>query len=328
VRYLPKLRICREDVMTHCVEGALHSMNTPTGVLPLVSVVVPTRNRPDMLADALASVRAQTFENYEIIVISNGEGANAQATRAVAATCGARYFELGIGNASIARNCGIEHAKGEWVAFLDDDDLWLPRKLEWQLSEAERTGADMIFGDFVEFYPDGREIIRRSCLLDGWSYTKTFNHASWCVQPSTTMVRRHVFAEIGAFDPRLRYDEDLDLWRRISWHHAIHQIAAILVRQRRGHVHLMHPRFERTRYFYNLRYFLKVRRDTPRDLHATLPPAAVVIPMLVGICAPTWLLTFLHWFGPRMRWLEFRRWLGRGLKRLRSSVNTIRDEHI
>jgi glycosyltransferase involved in cell wall biosynthesis len=316
--------------MNHYVEGAFQSINTPTAALPLVSVVVPTHNRPDMLAEALASVRAQTFKDYEIIVISNGEGASARlASRAVAATCGARYFELDIGNASIARNCGIEQAKGEWIALLDDDDLWLPRKLEWQLSEAELTGADMIFSDFVEFYPDGREIIQRCCLLDGWSYTKAFNHASWCVQPSTTMVRRHVFAEIGAFDPRLRYDEDLDLWRRISWRHTIHQMAAILVRQRRGHVHMMHPRFERTRYFYNLCHFLKMRRDTPPDLHSTLPPTAgVIFPLLVGICAPPWLLTFLHWFGPRMRWLEFRRWLGRSLTRLGSSVNTIPDKHI
>jgi glycosyltransferase involved in cell wall biosynthesis len=121
--------------MAHYVEGSLESMNTPTPSSPLVSVVVHTHNRPAMLAEALASVRAQTFEDYEIIVISNGESANARsASRAVAATCGARHFELDIGNASIARNCGIEHAKGEWIALLDDEDLWLPRKLEWQLA--------------------------------------------------------------------------------------------------------------------------------------------------------------------------------------------------
>jgi len=304
-------------------------MNTHTATLPLVSVVVPTHNRPDMLAEALASVRAQTFKDYEIIVISNGEGASARLASTVAARYGARYFELDMGNASIARNRGIEHAKGEWIALLDDDDLWLPLKLEWQLSEAERTGADMIVCDCVEFHPDGREIIRRWRLLDGWSYTKALNRGSWCALPSTTMVRRRVFAEIGAFDPQLRYDEDMDLWRRVSWRHTIHQMAAILVRHRRGHLHMMHPRFERTRYFYDLCHFLKMRRDTPRDLRSTLPPAAVVIfPRLVVICAPRWLLTFLHWIGPRSRWLEFRRWLGRGLKRLRSSVNAVTDEHI
>src|SRR5260221_8617571 len=103
---------------------------------PLVSVVIPTHNRPDMLAEALASVRAQTFTDYEVLVVSNGEHHELRAvSRVVAHKHDCRYFELAKGAVSAARNFGVKQAKGEWIAFLDDDDLWLPNKLEQQLSE-------------------------------------------------------------------------------------------------------------------------------------------------------------------------------------------------
>src|SRR5260370_823595 len=109
---------------------------------PLVSVIIPTHNRPGMLAEALASVRAQTFTDYEIIVVSNGESDDMRrASRDAASGC--VYLELDRGNVSAARNFGMERAKGEWIAILDDDDLWPPNKLERQIAEAEATGADM-----------------------------------------------------------------------------------------------------------------------------------------------------------------------------------------
>src|SRR5260370_42068750 len=134
---------------------------------PLVSVGIPTHNRPRMLAETLASVRAQTFTDYEIIVVSNGESAEERRASQEAAS-GCVYLELDRGNVSAARNFGIERAKGEWIAILDDDDLWPPNKLERQVAEARRTGADMITGDFVEFYPDGCEIIIRPRVPEGW----------------------------------------------------------------------------------------------------------------------------------------------------------------
>ena len=102
----------------------------------LVSVVVPTHDRPEMLVEALASVRAQTFTDYEIIVVSNGESAEMRRTsREVAAGC--VHLEFDCGNVSFARNAGIKRASGDWIAFLDDDDIWLANKLERQIAEAK-----------------------------------------------------------------------------------------------------------------------------------------------------------------------------------------------
>lgn len=86
--------------------------------MPTVSVVVPTHNRPQMLAEALTSIRAQTFTDYEIIVVSNGEGEdNRRGSLAAATAHGARYFALPNGNAAAARNFGAERATGDWIAF-------------------------------------------------------------------------------------------------------------------------------------------------------------------------------------------------------------------
>src|SRR5258708_1108738 len=206
----------------------------------LVSVIIPTHNRPEMLAEALASVRAQTFADYEIIVVSNGESDDMRrASRGAASGC--VYLEVDRGNVSAARNFGVERAKGEWIAILDDDDVWPPNKLERQVAEAKRTGADMIVGDFLEFNPDGREIIVLPRVREGWSYVKALNHYRWGAATGATLIRRRIFDEIGGFDTRLRYSEDNDLWRRISWHYSIHQMDDIILRYRKVHQSTMHP---------------------------------------------------------------------------------------
>jgi glycosyltransferase involved in cell wall biosynthesis len=277
--------------------------------MPLVSVVIPTHNRPEMLAEAVASVRMQTFTDYEIIVVSNGENDDMRrASRKVAAAHDSAYSELDDGNVCCARNTGVERANGEWIAFLDDDDLWLANKLERQVTEAERTGADLIACDYVKFFPDGREIIERPRLHDGWSYVRALSHQYWWAPPSATMVRRRVLEEIGGFDPRQLYSEDTDVWRRISWSHTIHQMDEVLVRYRQGHGSLM--QHERRLYLYDVRHYFKMRRDTPRHLRSALPPAATFLaPRLIGILSPDWFLRWLHGVRPRTRWIQFHQWL-------------------
>jgi glycosyltransferase involved in cell wall biosynthesis len=261
-----------------------------------------------MLAEALASVRAQTFTDYEIIVVANGERPEMiRQTRRVAASHGARYYTMPEGNASVARNFGIAAARGEWIALLDDDDLWLPEKLERQLAEAERTGADMVTSDYVEFYPDGREKVRRWRVLDGCSYLEAISHGDWTAGTPTVLARKRAFIALGGFDSTLRYAEDLDMWRRISWAHAIRQVPEILVRVRCGHVQLTDNK--RLQDWYDLVHYFKMRRDTPPDLHATLPSAVVfIVPRLVGLIIPQWLRRQLR---PRARLAALRHWLRR-----------------
>jgi hypothetical protein len=274
-----------------------------------------------MLAEAIASVGAQTSPAYEIIVVSNGESAETRRSSREVAAGHAKYLELDLGNVSAARNAGVARATGEWIAFLDDDDAWLPTKLERQVAEAQRTGADMIACDYVEFYPDGREIIRRPRLIEGWPYVKALSHQCWWAAPSGVMIRKAAFDQVGGFDPGQRSCEDNDMWRRISWRHTIHQIEEVLFRYRQGPDGLCADK--RTCYRYDLRHFRKMRRDTPLDLRWALPWAITFVsPRLVGIFGPDWLIDLSSRFRPRLRWIQFRQRL-KPLTRARALIRAV-----
>jgi glycosyltransferase involved in cell wall biosynthesis len=245
--------------------------------MPLISVVVPTHNRPETLAEALASVRAQTFTDYEIIVVSDSETEeNRNLSRSIAARFDCRYFTVSYRNVARVRNFAVEQAEGEWIAFLDDDDVWLPAKLERQIADARRTNADMIACDLVDFFPDGRESISRCRIPEGWSYIKALSHEKfWGPPPSAVMIRKTALNDVNGFDPNLPPREDSDLWRRISWRHVIFQMDAVLVRYRSGHVSLSKNRRASRRA--DLRLYLNTIRDTPPDLRWAVPNAATFL---------------------------------------------------
>src|SRR5215471_3293564 len=99
--------------------------------MPRVSVIVPTHNRPQMLAEAVESAFAQT--------------------RRLAANPKVKVVEMADSTLAASRNFGLGFAAGEWIAFLDDDDIWQPEKLEVQLAAAAYTGADVVTCDFGTF---------------------------------------------------------------------------------------------------------------------------------------------------------------------------------
>jgi glycosyltransferase involved in cell wall biosynthesis len=270
-----------------------------------VSVGILTHNRPGTLAQAIASVRAQAIIDYEIIVVSNGEGDDARrASHDIATAHGGRYFALPEANVSAARNLAIKSVKGEWIAVLDDHDLWLPTKLARQVETARRTGADLITTDYVQFYQDGTAVIRRARLLDGRSYPQGKSFMAIGELPSSAIMRKSVIQKLGGFAPRQRFGEGLDMWRRLSWGHKNHQLEEVLVR----YPNTMQR--ECSRYFYDLRLYLKIWLDSSCHLRERILLCGwYVAPRVIGILSPDWLRRFLHWLDPRRRWLEFRRWL-------------------
>jgi glycosyltransferase involved in cell wall biosynthesis len=107
---------------------------------PIISTVIPTRNRPLLVERAVKSVLAQTFKEIEVIVMIDGSDASTRAVLAEIDDPRLKCVELPIpGGAAAARNAGVSEAVGEWIAFLDDDDEWLPQKLERQIEVANRS---------------------------------------------------------------------------------------------------------------------------------------------------------------------------------------------
>ena len=204
--------------------------------MPLISVIIPTHNRADMLAQALASVQAQTFTDFEILVISNGETPkNADVSKRVSWRAGAQWLYMSEGNRSLARNLAIKTAKGEWIAFLDDDDLWNPRKLALQMAAIRKTGVDCLFTDFilhdVETEVDRVHHIKpvNDAVCKGLTVPERF--MVWRAGTggcSTVLVKREVLLALGGFDTKMTLCEDWDMWRRIAQKYKVGYIEDVL----------------------------------------------------------------------------------------------------
>jgi len=184
----------------------------------LVSVVIPTHNRATLLAHAVRSVLDQTYHNLEVIVVDD---ASSDGTQEMIERCRddrivyLKHAESRGGSA--ARNTGIARASGDFIAFLDDDDTWLPYKLARQMErfrENPRIGAVYTGLLFVE-WETGRIVNvriprKRGYLFDDLMVSNVVG------TPSTVVVRREFFHRVGLFDETIRALEDLDMWRRMG----------------------------------------------------------------------------------------------------------------
>ena len=202
--------------------------------VPLVSVIIPTRNRAGLLREAVASVLAVQRVGFALEVIVVDDGADAE-TREVAAAYPVQYVRTdGIG-ASAARNRGVEAAHGDYLAFLDDDDLWLPSNIRPQLKafqEHPEYGAvyAQIQPTDANRRPSG-DPIPRGPLTSGWIFDDLLAH--W-PQLGSVVVRTSVARQVGGFDTALISEEEWDWILRIAQRFPIGRIEepVILYRQR------------------------------------------------------------------------------------------------
>ncbi len=202
--------------------------------LPLVSVIVPTHDRRDFLREALRSVEGQSYPHLEIIVVDDGstDGTREMIRHEFPAV---RYIFQENRGPSAARNAGIRQARGEWLSFLDSDDLWKRRKLERQvrfLLTHPRYSAcytdEIWIRRGVRVNP--RKIHRK---YSGWM----FPHAlPLCIiSPSSVILHRRVFETIGLFDEDLPVCEDYDLWIRLTARFPVYFLEEKLIVKQGGH---------------------------------------------------------------------------------------------
>ena len=185
---------------------------------PSVSVIIRTYNRADYLGQAIESVLAQTFREFELIVVDDG---STDDTAALLARYSGRLTPIILNrtaNPSAIFNAGIRAASGEFVAFLDDDDLWLPHKLEQQVKLlAENASFGFSYGNTRLLYPDGRlsaPTLQPDQIVSG-SVLRTMVH-NMCIHPSTTVVRHRWFDEVGLFDEGQLDCEDFFFFLRLA----------------------------------------------------------------------------------------------------------------
>ena len=199
-----------------------------------MSVIIPTYNRGWILTEAIDSVLAQDYKDFELIVVDDGSTDN---TREILGSYGRDIIVLRQANqgVSAARNRGIAEARGRLVAFLDSDDIWLPRKLLQQVDFFNST-PDAVINQTEEIWiRNGMRVNpkNRHRKPSGMIFERSLGLC--LVSPSAVMIQKPLFDVVGAFDENLPACEDYDLWLRISCRYPVHLIDTPLILKRGGH---------------------------------------------------------------------------------------------
>lgn len=195
---------------------------------PKVSVVIPAYNAASTVVRAVESALNQTYTNIEIIVVDDG---STDSTRRLLDPYTSRISYVSQNNRgrSAARNLGISHASGEYIAFLDADDWWLPEKLMRQVKFLEEDKAvGLVHTAFYFVEPNGKcHKLALAQRLDspGAPIFEQLVMRNTIGSPTFVMVRTSVLHEVGVFDESLRGTEDWDLWLRIAAEYSVAYVA-------------------------------------------------------------------------------------------------------
>jgi glycosyltransferase involved in cell wall biosynthesis len=209
------------------------------GKYPLVSVIIPVYNAAAYVKDAVRSALDQDYEKKEIIVVDDG---STDSTPEILKSFADQIIVLIQTNAGpgAARNCGLKHAKGTYIAFLDADDLWVPGKLRLQIEYLEQNpeiGA--AYSKWLLWHADAesrflsphlRPLKKPTSIVphdSGWIYTNLLFECR--LLTSTVVLRRSVMEQVGRFDEELRRGQDYDYWLRLSRVTQIHKLDHELV---------------------------------------------------------------------------------------------------
>jgi len=187
--------------------------------VPLVSVVIPAYRAAQSIAATLDSVLAQTFADYEIIVVNDGSPDSAELEKVLEAYRDRIVYlrQQNQGPAG-ARNTGIREARGEYVALLDSDDLWEPQHLAAQLALlTSNPSIDMVYADALIFgnVPEQGHTVMELCPSDGPVTFESLVMRQCTVHICVSVVRRQTLLDAGLFDLAFRGTEDIDMWLRI-----------------------------------------------------------------------------------------------------------------
>lgn len=187
--------------------------------MPKVSVIIPAYNHGRFLSETVSSVLAQTYQDFELVVVDDGSTDNTRQVVNIFRDPKIKYLYQENRGLSAARNTGIHASAGEYIALLDSDDIWLPRKLELQVGLLDsHPAAALVYSDAYLFDDQTGTITGRFLDGKGVFSGKVLRHllSIQFIKPSTAVIRRSVFETVGYFDESIREVQDRDMWLRIA----------------------------------------------------------------------------------------------------------------
>lgn len=215
-----------------------NSEHTPLDGQPLVSVIMPCYNTSRYIGEAIDSVLGQDYPNIELLVIDDG---STDDTPSIVRAYGdqVRFFSQQNSGAGAARNLGLQNARGQYIAFLDSDDLWLPGKVKAQVEHLEENPAvGVVYSRWQPWKPDTSGTFSRRPETppaslrpeivpegSGWLYNGLLFTSM--LHTIAVMMRRDTIQQVGLFDTSLKRGQDYDYWLRTSRITQIHQLDAV-----------------------------------------------------------------------------------------------------
>ncbi len=190
--------------------------------MPRVSVHIPCYNSEKYISETIKSVLAQSFGDFELIIINDGSRDRTEEIVKSFQDSRIRYLYQENRGLSAARNRAVSVSGGEFIAFLDHDDLWMPDKLEKQIAVFEKdTDIALVYTNYYKLYPDGKKALGlRGEQPQGRVFEQLLRQ--YTVSLTTAMVRRKALLELGdLFNEKLRIFEDYDVFMRIIFRHKV-----------------------------------------------------------------------------------------------------------
>lgn len=242
---------------------------------PLISVVIPTYNRKTLVVEAIQSVLQQEPKNYEVIIVDDGS-TDGTPEYLNSLNLPIQVVRKNNGGVSSARNFGIRHSQGKYVAFLDSDDLWLSGILKAQSEYLEKyPNIPLVYVDqFIELKGKRIDLTRFTMKKLTHEEMSKFDMPGFAQSPpihtSSVMVRRTIFEELGYFNEDLKIHEDTDMWNRISEKYELGYIEMPLAvfRWEVDPEHLLKPASKRE-FMSEGRKYMKLYEDRRKNRHLT-----------------------------------------------------------
>ena len=189
--------------------------------MPTVSVIIPTYNRAHVLGRSIQSVLNQTFQDFELIIVDDGSTDDTESLVNRFSSKKIKYVRhQGNQGRSVTRNTGIRLAKGDYIAFLDDDDEWMPEKLDKQMKIIGTAPPEVgvVFTKFKQYDRFGDYVPQRKLPKKEGNIFKQLL-GEYFIGLQTILVKKECFDKVGLFNKRILYAQDWDLLLRISQHY-------------------------------------------------------------------------------------------------------------
>jgi glycosyltransferase involved in cell wall biosynthesis len=208
--------------------------------MPKVSIIIPVYNRTDVLSRALRSVQAQSFQDFEILIVDDH---STQEIRMAISDFSYSYLKTQGKGVSAARNTGIRSAAADLIAFLDSDDEWLPTKLEKQMAYLSENPHLSIVHTNEIWIREGQTVKQNSKQkkFGGRIFSQCTERC--LIGPSSVLIRKSLLDRVGVFDESFPVCEDFDLWLRIAESEEVGFLTEALILKHGGHADQLSMQF-------------------------------------------------------------------------------------